>query len=402
MLPQFAKEHLITERRSIAIIYPRLGRGGSEARALWAIDALKGSYDVTLVTAGEADFASLNAYYGTQLSPGDVPVLRAPLPPLLRDTGRFSALRGHLFQRFCQKIASKFDLMINAYNPMDFGVPGVQFIADFSFDDEMRRELDSAGRGIRRIVYGANPLRKLYLFLCSAISPNGPERWRHNLTVANSEWTQSIVARRYGLEARIVYPPVLGQFADVPIGERENGFVCLGRLVSEKRMDVVIEVLHRVRQRGHDVHLHIMGGGENAYVESLRDLAADRDWVFLEGWVGGEEKARMMTSHRFGINGRLNEPFGIAVAEMVKAGCTVFVPSGGGQVDIVNHPSLIFDDEDSAVDKICNVLENPSLQNSLGKHLAQRMDRFSVEAFQNGVQEVVRDFFNKSTAPSIN
>ena len=369
--------------------------------ALWAIEALKGSYNVTLVTMGDVDFTSLNAYYGTQLSPEDVPVIRAPLPPPLRNAGRFSALQGHLFQRFCQKIASRFDLMISAYSPMDFGVPGVQFVADFSFDDVMRRELDGADRGIGRIVYGANPLRMLYLFLCSAISPSGPERWRRNLTIANSEWSQRIITQRYGLETRILYPPVLGQFPDAPIGERENGFVCLGRLVSEKRMDVVIEVLDRVRQRGHDVHLHIMGGGESGYVESLRALSADRDWVFLEGWVGGEEKARMMTRHRFGISGRVNEPFGIAVAELVKGGCIVFVPNGGGQVEIVDHPSLIFDDEDEAADKICSVLENTSLQKSLGKHLDQMMDQFSVEAFQNGVEEVVRDFFNEPAEPSI-
>ena len=101
----------------------------------------------------------------------------------------------------------------------------------------------------------------------------------------------------------------------------------------------------------------------------------------------------MVTGHRFGISGRANEPFGIAVAEMVKAGCIVFVANGGGQVEIVDHPSLIFDDEDEAVDKICNVLEDTSLQRRLGKHLTQGVDRFSVEAFQEGIQEVVRDFF---------
>jgi len=389
------------ERRKVAVIHPRLGRGGSEARALWAIDALKGSYDVTLVTSGEVDFASLNAYYGTQLSLGDVTVLRAPLPPLLRSTGRFEALRGHLFQRFCQRIASRFDLMVSAYNPMDFGVPAVQFVADFSFDDGMRRELDGTERGLGRIVYGANPLRKSYFLLCSAISPSGPERWGSNLTVANSEWSRRIMDKRYGVKARTVYPPVLGQFPEVPFEERENGFVCLGRLVPEKRMDVVIEVLRRVRQRGHDVHLHILGGGDTAYVESLRDLQAKyRDWVFMEGWVGGEEKARMVTGHRFGISGRANEPFGIAVAEMVKAGCTVFVPNGGGQVEIVNHPGLIFDDEDEAVDKICGVLEDTSLQRDLEVHLAQGVDRFSVEAFQKGIREVVVDFFQGVAGPS--
>ena len=60
--------------------------------------------------------------------------------------------------------------MVSAYNPMDFGVPAVQFVADFSFDYGMRRELDGTERGLGRIVYGANPLRKSYLLLCSAIS----------------------------------------------------------------------------------------------------------------------------------------------------------------------------------------------------------------------------------------
>jgi glycosyltransferase involved in cell wall biosynthesis len=158
----------------------------------------------------------------------------------------------------------------------------------------------------------------------------------------------------------------------------------------------VIEVLRRVRQRGNDVHLHILGGGDTAYVESLRDLQAkNRDWVFLEGWVGGAEKARMVTGHRFGISGRKNEPFGIAVAEMVKAGCIVFVPNGGGQVEIVDHPSLVFDDEDEAVDKICSVLEDTSLRPDLRAHLAQGMDKFSVEAFQEGVRQTVKEFFEQ-------
>ena len=387
------------EKRRVAITHPRLGQGGSEARALWAIEALTGSYEVTLVTTVEVDFPSLNAYYGTHLSLGDAAVVRAPLPPLLRGTGRFAAFRGHLFQRFCQSIADRFDLMISTYNPVDFGVPGVQFIADFSFDDGIRRELDGTGRGLSRLVYGANPLRKLYLGLCSAISPAGPERWSDNLTVANSEWSRRIMDERFGVKARTVYPPVLGEFPEVGFEERENGFVCVGRLVPEKRIDVVIEVLRRVRQRGQDVHLHILGGGDSVYVKYLQGLQAkNRDWVFLEGWVGGEKKARMITDHRFGISGRKDEPFGIAVAEMVKAGCIVFVPNGGGQVEIVDHASLVFDDDNEAVDKICRVLEDTSLQNDLTAHLAQGMDRFSVEAFQEGIRQTVSEFFEQRSS----
>ena len=96
---------------------------------------------------------------------------------------------------------------------------------------------------------------------------------------------------RYGVKARTVYPPVLDEFPELSFGKRENGFVYLGRLMPEKRMDVVIEVLRRVRQRGHDVHLHILGGGDTTYAGSFRDLQAkNRDWLFLEGWVAARKR----------------------------------------------------------------------------------------------------------------
>jgi len=367
--------------------------------ALWTLAALKDDYEVSLITSGRVDIQRLNEFYGTSLAPEEFSVLQVPLPFGLRKTTKFAALRGRFIQRYCQRVASSFDLMISAYNPVDFGVPGIQFIADFSFDDGIRRELDGTGRGLSRLVYGANPLRRLYLRLCSAISPVGPERWSGNLTVANSEWSRRIMDERFGVKARTVYPPVLGDFPQVGFAERENGFVCVGRLVPEKRIDVVIEVLRLVRQRGHDVHLHILGGGDTAYVKSLQGLQAqNRDWVSLEGWVGGEQKARLITNHRFGISGRKDEPFGIAVAEMVKAGCIVFVPNGGGQVETVDHASLVFDDDNEAVDKICRVLEDTSLQNDLTAHLAQGMDRFSVEAFQEGIRQTVSEFFEQRSS----
>ena len=41
----------------LAIAHPRLGRGGSEARAMWAVEALKDSYDVSIVSAAPVDLA---------------------------------------------------------------------------------------------------------------------------------------------------------------------------------------------------------------------------------------------------------------------------------------------------------------------------------------------------------
>jgi glycosyltransferase involved in cell wall biosynthesis len=377
-------------RTKIAIVHPRLGFGGSESVALWAVEALKDRAEVSLITGGKVDLARLNEYYGTDIRPDEISILRAPMPWGLRGTTKFSGLRWRFTDRFCKRIAPEFDLVINTYGPCDFGVPAVQCIADFSFVEEWRNRLNPALENHRRWWYGDSPVRKAYLGLCNLISAPASEAWKGNLTLANSHWTAALLKEQFGIESRVVYPPVAGSFPPVEWGERENGFVCVGRVVPEKRMDAVVRILDKVRQAGHDVHLHILGGLDDSTLGvTLLRMAVQRGWIRLEGRTFGQRKIDLMAGHRFGINARENEPFGIAPAELVKAGAITFVPASGGQAEIVNHPMLTFENEDAAAQKICTVLSSAALQENLRQHLAKQARKFSAESFEAGIREVV-------------
>jgi glycosyltransferase involved in cell wall biosynthesis len=380
--------------RQIAVLHPGLGLGGSEAAVLWTISALKDVGHVTLITTGEVDLARLNTYYGTSLAPEDFAILRVPLPFGLRRTQKFAGLKASFFQRYVLRIASNFDVLIGCYGPMDFGRRGMQMIADFAFVEEWRFTLHPGVRSWKHWWYGPSPLRNLYMKTCRAVSQVSPDGWRKNLNLANSGWTANLMREKLGLEAQILYPPVETDFPRIPFSERDDGFVCLGRVSPEKRVDFMIEVLSRVRQRGHNVHLHILGGVDDSpYGAKVRSLAGqNHEWVFLEGWAVGEVKKRLLGSHRYGIHGRENEPFGIAVGEMVNAGCIVFVPNGGGQVEIVDHPALVFKDESDAVEKIDAVLKSNAERENLRRHLTGNAGRFSPESFQAQIRQIVGAF----------
>ena len=378
----------------VGIVHPRLGFGGSEAAALWAIEALKQDYSVSLITSGKVDLGRLNDYYGTSLQTGEFSILKVPLPPGLRDTARFSGLRGAFVQRFCRRVAPRFDLMINTYNVCDYGAPTIQLIADFSFVEDWRFTMNPPLQEWKTWWYGKTQIRKGYLQLCRAIAGKTSESWKQNLTLANSRWSAQLMRERFGVQGEVLYPPVAHDFSDVPYADRENGFVCIGSIVPEKRMDAIIGILQKVRQDGYDVHLHILGSiDDSPYGKRMKELISKgREWVFSEGRVFGQRKNKLMACHRFGINARENEPFGIVVAEMVKAGCIVFVPNGGGQTEIADHPALIYESDDDAVRKIEAVLADSTLQTKLRTHLAQGAHRFSVGNFRQGIRKVVDEF----------
>ena len=96
-------------RPKAVIGHPRMGRGGSEARVMWLIEALKEDYEITVITTGGWDLAALNAFYGTAVAANEVRVRIAAMPwPL--DKLSVAAIRGACYQRFARKIAGEYDL----------------------------------------------------------------------------------------------------------------------------------------------------------------------------------------------------------------------------------------------------------------------------------------------------
>jgi glycosyltransferase involved in cell wall biosynthesis len=319
------------------------------------------------------------------------------MPLGLHRSARFAALQSAFFQRCVRRVAPEYDVMISAYNPCDFGVPGIQLIGDFTFSHELYLTMHPTLRDYRRWWYGDSSLRTAYLGLCRSIWRPDPAGWRRNVTVANSDWTRYLMHREFGIEARTVYPPVAEDFPQIPWEVREDGFVCVGKIVPEKRADAAIRILSGVRERGHNVHLHILGGFDSSpYAKRLKKLAeANLDWVFLEGMTYGERKKRLLGGHRYGIHACENEAFGIAPAEMAKAGCITFAPNGGGQREILNHPLLTFSDEEDAVERTNAVLASDALKVILRQHLAAQTRKFSAENFASGVRAVVFEFLEQ-------
>ena len=79
---------------------------------------------------------------------------------------------------------------------------------------------------------------------------------------------------------------------------------------------------------------------------------------------------------------------------MIKAGCIPFVPSSGGQIEIIGkNNSLTFKNKKEAVQKIVNVLSNSKKQKELQNYLLKRRNLFSEKRFMKEIQVIVENFF---------
>jgi glycosyltransferase involved in cell wall biosynthesis len=374
-------------KKKIAVIHPAMVcGGGSEMFTVWTLQALKDTYDVTLISSGDITFDMLNRCFGSSFTPRDFSIIALPIPPLFKKS--FSALRTYKLSRFVKKVAPTFDLMVSTDNVMDFGRPGIQLIMDFTFDDKLRKKYDVAAQ--ESFVHRKSFFRTMYLALGTLLSGTKESGWKQNTTVAVSDWIGEKMKKEYGVDCVTVYPSVSTEFPNVPFENREKSFLVIARLSPEKEIDKVIRILSRVHE-SFDIKLHIVGRIDNeAYGEYIKGLCKENSsWCSYEGTKFGQEKLQFVSNQQFAISGRTNEPWGIGVAEMVKAGCIVFVPNGGGQTEITNDMRLQYDNEDDAVEKISRVLQDAKLQSELREHLSQQAALFSNNHFQEGIANIV-------------
>jgi glycosyltransferase involved in cell wall biosynthesis len=380
----------------IAICHPQLSWGGSEKKVLWTIEALKHAYDLTLITSGSVNYNDLNRYYGTALHPGEFRIVQVPLPFFLKKSKLAAAWQGALYKRFCRRLVRDFEIMISGYGPCDFGVPAIHYIADFSWSPEIRKSLHpSPPNWYHKLGFWKGIYSRAIKKIEGASGRAFPSD--EDLFISVSPWASKKLKETFGLRSRVIYTPVVGRYPRIPWSEKDPGFVCLGRIAPEKRIEQIIKIVSLLREKGHPLHLHIIGGFENrSYERFIRRLCRQNaDWVFLEGRLFEEDKIRMLATHRYGLHACYGDAFPGAVVEMAMAGCIPFVSREGGQADVVDLPGLIFDDTQDAVRKITAFLNDEFSPTRIQSHLKKQVGQYSVDIFLFEIRRTVKKFLEK-------
>lgn len=383
------------KRARIALVHPWFGWGGGEAVLAWTIQALSGSYDITVLTHTPFSIQDMNTFYGTRVNENEVTISPTPYSSMVKLIRRLSLASFHLMMRYAKQRAFSFDLLISTSNEMDLGRPSVQYIHFPVLVDEAAKIAGALGDAW---YHRESFVRRSYVRLCESLSGYSRERMKSNITLANSSWTAKLIEAVYHISPIVVYPPVPPVNDGLPWSQRENGFVCVARLAPEKRVERAITILREVRRHYDGIHLHIIGATtDTSYADRIKRMAQmNHDWVFIEGALSRAKLIEMLARHRYGIHTMPNEHFGIGVAEMVKAGCIVFVPASGGQVEVVGgEETLTFKGEREAIENIETVLSNPQLQQELRTRLARQAQVFSVQTFMVRVNEVVESALSR-------
>ncbi|MDY7022447.1 MAG: glycosyltransferase [Cyanobacteriota bacterium] len=377
----------ITDKASIAVFYPSFQGGGAESVGLWILEALKDQYNVTLFTLLPINFEKLNSAYGTHLSEDSVPVqsflpksAQTSLDFLVANNNIIRKLLNHFYIREFKANAQEYDLVLSGYNATDLGKKGIQYIHWIDVFDKDEQFYKN-------------------------ISDFSDERMKSNVSMANSAVVADAIKTEYGIDSTVVYPPVVLDVQNIPWEQKENAFICSGRLTKAKQPHKAIQILKIIRAKGYDVKLYLTGGGGGfygwQYLRFLKKMVAENsDWVTLYQDLPYKDYVNVLARCRYGIHYK-KEPFGISIAEMMKAGAIPFVRSVGGQVEIVgeDNQDLFFENTvEEAVEKILNVLSNPDQQQQLRAKLEERKQIFSTDNFMNNICEFVENYFNSSEA----
>jgi glycosyltransferase involved in cell wall biosynthesis len=382
----------MSRARRVLVVHPYLTSvGGGNLVAAWMLEALRSEFDTGLATLAEVDWREVNRNFGTSLGAGDVRVWTAParyrhLAAAMRTSS--ALLDCQLTTRFARKVdrVHRFDVLVSTHNEVDFGRRGIQYV---NLPDAYASGNERPG--VLRRIPG---LHAAFRACCRAVGGETRAGCLRNLFVADSQYIAGRIRESYGVDAKVVYPPVPGSFPPIPWTERRAGFVAVGRITRSKRWEMAVAIVDEVRRRGYDVTLTLLGHREDAaYQKHLETMTASRPWFRIRYNCSREELLREVASHRYGLHTMHGEHFGIAVAEILTAGCLPLVHRSGGPVEIVGaEPLLTFEDVESAADNIVAVLADPELEQRLLARAAAQRHRFTATAFCEAMSDLVRTF----------
>ena len=174
-----------------------------------------------------------------------------------------------------------------------------------------------------------------------------------------------------------------------PAAERSGDLIFLGRLVTEKGIDVLLQALALLRTRTLSPRLTIVGSGPELFaLQHMAEKLGLRQQVTFSGPKSGSELVSLLLEHKIlVIPSRYDEPFGVVALEGIACGCIAVGSSGGGLPEAIGPCGVTFPNGDAdalarAIEKLLRVPgERRRLTANAPQHLAKFHSAVVAEAY---------------------
>ncbi|MEM7790973.1 MAG: glycosyltransferase family 4 protein [Verrucomicrobiota bacterium] len=223
-----------------------------------------------------------------------------------------------------------------------------------------------------------------------AIFPEFPRKdWRVRLKAlllhrcrifAISKYVMNDLNLRYELIGNPFDPGFADGLKDVV---KAKDIVFVGRLVSDKGVDLLIDALASLKALRKTPTCTIIGDGEErASLEAQTARLGLTEQVEFVGFLKGEKLHQLMATHRIMVvPSRWKEPFGIVALEGIAAGCAVVGSAGGGLGDAIGPCGLTFPngDGEALATQLLRIFDESDLVKTFQSEANAHLERFSVE-----------------------
>jgi glycosyltransferase involved in cell wall biosynthesis len=235
--------------------------------------------------------------------------------------------------------------------------------------------------------------------------PDGRIAWQDRLKRALLRRAEGSISVSAAIAADLDTPSVVianayrdDLFRVLPDADRSLDLVFVGRLVSDKGMDILLEALHILACWNLRPGLTVVGEGpERPALEAQARRLGLQDHVAFLGAKGGEELVRILNRHRILVApSRYNEPFGIVALEGIACGCVVVGSSGGGLRDAIGSCGRVFPNGDATAlaAALHELLRDPAAMNAylraapahLAEHTGAHQVRRYIEVFESAAR----------------
>lgn len=186
-------------------------------------------------------------------------------------------------------------------------------------------------------------------------------------------------------------------FAECQGVERQSDLVFLGRLVSDKGADTLLEAVSLLARTGKAPSVTIIGSGpEEERLKEFTRTSGITQQVRFVGAKQGTELAQLLNAHKIMVvPSRWREPFGVVALEGIACGCVVIASEDGGLIDAIGNCGVTFPNgnAEALAHEIQRLLEAPAriadLRQYAEAHLHQHRAEAVAQAYLNVFEQVI-------------